>query len=289
LNKRNKGFMVLISVVLALCFAFVGWLFDKEETPITMSAGCIRVHFIDVGQGDCILIQLPDDEIMLVDAGEAEKGENVTRYLDEIGVKKVDYLVGTHPHSDHIGGLQGIIEKYKIGKIYMPKVNHDSMTFENLLMCIKEKGMQIESPKKGEIIYQKDDVKIQCLSDSELEYDNLNDYSIVLKVTHKNRSFLLTGDAENEILDVIDFDGKVDVLKVPHHGAETSCSEAFYEKIKPQYAVISVGANNQYGHPKEETLDVIDKYDAKCLRTDKQGTIVFETDGEYLKLIEKGE
>ncbi len=286
MNRRK-----FISLIIVVVVALVGYFFQDKEEHVNqpLSEDKMRVHFIDVGQGDSALIELPHGKTMLVDAGEAEESENISAYIKEKGIEKIDFLVGTHPHSDHIGGLAGVIENFEVGNIYMPKVLHNSATFENLLNCIKGKGLTVKSPMAGEIIYEADGVKIKVLSPMESHYDELNNYSIVLEIIYGDKSFLLTGDAENQILNKIQTSGKVDVLKVSHHGSYTANGKRFYNRIMPRYAVISVGYPNRYGHPHRETLNVLEEYNIKFFRTDKDGTVVFETDGNEIKAVESGE
>lgn len=249
----------------------------------------LRIHFIDVGEGDSTLLELPGGKVMLVDAGEAEKGENVSEYLKKLKIKKIDYLVGTHPHFDHVGGFETILDDFEVEKIYMPKAVHNTVSYESLLKKIKSKNKKVCSPKAGDIIHSENGGKITVLSPKFDEYENLNNYSIVLDVSFENTTVLLTGDAENEVLDTLEFGKKADILKVPHHGSDTSASEGFYEKVRPTYGVISLGEHNKYGHPHKDVLSLLEKYKTKCFRTDTDKTIVFELDGENIEIIKSGE
>ncbi len=236
----------------------------------------MRVHFIDVGEGDATFVEFPDGKTMLVDAG--EDGEDVLSYIQKCGAEKIDFLVGTHPHSDHIGGLETVIRNMEIGSVYMPKVTHNTATFEDLLFSIKEKGLMINPTQKGDIIYETDGLLVEVLSPKDRKYDNLNNYSVVLKIAYGDTAFLLTGDAEAEILDGI-YAKDIDVLKVPHHGATSSLSEVFLDRTSPGVAVISVGEGNQYGHPHDATLDAYKKRNTAIFRTDKNGRVIATSDG----------
>lgn len=287
MNKRKFIALIVIAVV-----GLIGHFLQNDETERVnqhLSEDKMRVHFIDVGQGDCSLIELPGGKTMLVDAGEAEEGWKIEEYLKSFGINKIDFLVGTHPHSDHIGGLESVINSFEIANIYMPKKSHNSLAFENLIKCIKANGLTVKSPMAGEIIYENDGVKVKVLSPMESYYDEINNYSIVLEIIYGNKSFLLTGDAENQILNKIAVSGKVDVLKVSHHGSSTANGKRFYNRIMPDYAVISVGYPNRYGHPHRETLSRLKEYNVKFFRTDKDGTVVFETDGKEINVIGSGE
>jgi|HigsolmetaAR203D_1030402.scaffolds.fasta_scaffold00576_3 competence protein ComEC len=252
---------------------------DKADNKKTNSS-LIKVHFIDVGQGDSILIE-SGNKYMLIDAGERNKGSIVIDYLETIGVKKLDYIVATHPHSDHIGGLADVINHFNIGKIIMPNAVHTSKTYENLLDTISEKGLKITKAIPGNE-YNIGDASFIILAPNGTDYDNLNNYSVVIKLINGNNSFIFAGDAEvqseNEMLKN-GLNINADVLKLGHHGSSTSSSAKFLDAVTPDMAIISVGEGNQYGHPDAETLKSIKDREIKLFRTDKQGTIILESDG----------
>ncbi len=279
----------LIGAVLVALIALASTYFTEKSKVPEMAEDEIFVHFIDVGEADCSFIELPDGKTMLIDAGEAENGEQVLKYIKDRKTKKIDFLVGTHPHADHIGGLRTIIEKLEIGKIYMPKVYHNSGVYEKLLTAIKEKGKTVSSPTAGEIIYENSGLTVMVLSSNDKEYNSLNDYSIVIKIDYKNTSFLFTGDAENEALSNIKGDVRADVLKVAHHGSYSSGDDAFMKRVKPRYAVIPVGKNNQYGHPHREILKLLEGLNTQVYRTDKDGTVIAASDGDKIEIYTLGE
>ncbi len=279
--KRNS-FLIVLVVILAALFTNIA----KDNKQIKHQEGEMRVHFIDVGEGDSTFIELPNGKTMLVDAGEKDQGEIVLEYIRKFGIEKLDFLIGTHPHSDHIGGLKSIIENMEIGKIYMPKVTHSTQVFESLLLAIKEKEMKVSALYKGDIIYEDNDTLVEVLSPEKREYDNLNNYSIVLKITYNDTSFLLTGDAEEKILSKLN-EREIDVLKIPHHGADSSLCEEFIERTSPKYGIISASEHNQYGHPHNSVLKAYENRGVKLFRTDKDGTITAVSDG--LKVMIKGE
>jgi competence protein ComEC len=243
----------------------------------------LSVHFIDVGQADSILVHTPSGNNMLIDAGNNADDDTVTSYLSRQKVKKLDVLVGTHPHEDHIGGMDVVIQKFQIGKVYMPKKTTNTRTFEDVLQAVKDKGLKITAPVAGSAIDLDPKVKVQILAPNSASYKDLNNYSIVLKVTYGKTSFLLTGDAERESEKEMLAKGynlKADVLKVGHHGSNSSTSAAFLKAVAPKYAVICVGQGNDYGHPKKEILDRLARARVKVYRTDLNGTIIAESDGE---------
>lgn len=243
----------------------------------------LKVHIIDVGQGDSVLIE-SDNKYMLIDAGERNKSKVVIDYLENIGVKKLDYIIATHPHSDHIGGLADVIRHFNIGRIIMPDVVHTTKTFENLLDAISEKGLKITKAAVGNE-YSIGDASFVIIAPNGIDYDNLNNYSVGIKLQNGSNSFIFTGDAEvqseNEMLqNGIKLDA--DVLKLGHHGSSTSSSKNFLDAITPDIAIISAGEGNMYGHPHVEVLKTLKERNIKLYRTDKQGTIILETDGSTI-------
>ena len=234
-----------------------------------------------VNIGDSIFIELPNKEIMLIDAGESYYSKRVIDYIDNLGYKKIDYVVGTHPHTDHIGGLESIIKKYDIGSVYMPKKQSNSRTFLNLLKAIKEKSLKINTAKSGISIIDSDNLKVKIISPTK-EYNDSNNSSAVIKINYINRCFLFMGDAEVDAEKSITDDLECDVVKIGHHGSDTSSSESFVKKTKAKYAIVSVGANNKYKHPYDFVLKRWENIGSKVLRTDQLGDIVISTDGNNL-------
>jgi competence protein ComEC len=251
---------------------------DEPATP----SGQLKVHFINVGQGDSIMIQLPGGQTMLIDAGPSD---SVVSYLNQQNIKKINYLVATHPHADHIGGMAAVIRAFDIEKVYMPRVSHTSKTYENVLLAVKAKGLKISSSKAGVTILDQNGLKANFVAPCSSSYDNLNNYSAVIKIQHGNTTFLLTGDAEAESEQQMLSSGanlKADVLKVGHHGSNSSTTSSFVKAVSPKYAVISCGAGNQYGHPHQETLSKLANAGVKTYRTDTNGTVIFVSDGKTL-------
>ena len=240
----------------------------------------LKINFLNVGQADCILLQ-QGNENMLIDAGNNDDEQTIKNYLQSVGVNEFKYVIGTHPHEDHIGSMDYIMNSFKVGKIYFPKANSKTKTFENLVNSVKNKGMQFTEPIPGET-FNLGQAKCTILAPNGANYEDLNNYSIVLKVEFGNNSFLFTGDAEDisekEMMNK-GFDLKADVLKVGHHGSDSSTTREFLNAVNPKYAVISVGKGNDYGHPHKETINLLKEKDIKLYRTDECGTIVCTSDG----------
>lgn len=279
-KKLLACLMIILTTLLTACGS-------PAHTEIPEPDSNLKVHFLDVGQADCILIQAPTGENMLIDAGNNDDADTIVAYLNSLGVQKIDVLVGTHPHEDHIGSLDTVIDTYHIGKIYMPKVTHTTKTFEDVLTAIKDKGLKISAAVGGTNIDFSPNTEVEILAPNSSEYEDLNNYSAVIKLTYGNTSFLFTGDAEdiseNEML-AKDYDLKADILKVGHHGSNSSTTESFLTAVKPSHAVISVGRGNDYGHPHEEVLNRLYEAGIKIYRTDESGTVVFTTDGDNIEI-----
>ena len=242
--------------------------------------GELRVSFIDVGQGDSEFIELPNGETLLIDAGTNETGADVVSYISSLGYTSIDYVVGTHPHEDHIGGLDDVIRTFDVESVYMPKVTADTKTFEDVLDAVDEKGLTINTAKAGVTLVDGDGLSVKMLAPVLDEYDNTNDYSAVIRIVYDDTSFIFMGDAEQYAEDLITGDVDSDVLKVGHHGSSTSTGEAFLERVSPSYAVISCGLGNSYGHPHTETIEKLGGI--PVFRTDEMGTIVATSDGSEI-------
>jgi len=237
------------------------------------------VHVLDVGQADSILIQLPNRQAMLIDGGNDGDESAITNYMGSLNITAIDYLVATHPHADHIGGLPAIIDSMDIGEIYMPRISHNTRTFERLLNSIDNKGLQINTAKAGLSILSESDLRIDVIAPVKDTYNDINEYSAVVKIIYGDTAFLFMGDAGTSSEGQIIADVSADVLKVGHHGSRSSTSQAFLTKVAPIYAVISAGMDNSYGHPTDEILSRLNDANVGVYRTDLQGTVVFTSDG----------
>lgn len=297
-NNKNTSKKPIITSVLALLLialflvASSSFKEDKKDNLLdnAPSGDVLSIRFIDVGQGDSELIQLPDGKNILIDAGEKDGADDLIEKLNDYGVSTIDYLVATHPHSDHIGAMRVVVKEFDIGEIYMPRVSNDTKSYEKLLKAIKEKGLTINTAKAGKIIYQSDKILIEILSPLRDEYDELNNYSAVIKLTYDNSTFLFSGDAEKEVEnDMMDeYYEKLDcdVLKVGHHGSKYSSSSEFISAVSPTYAVIECGEDNSYNHPHIDTVKRLESLDIKLYRTDLNGDVSIMTSGDGKYYIE---
>lgn len=265
-------------IFFSLILIIISFLSDCGKNPH------LEIHIIDVGQGDSILIQTPNTINILVDGGTDDSEHILKSYLKKQNIKYLDYIIATHPDSDHIGGLDSIVKNFQVKSIYMSEQSTDSLAYKNLLAACSDKNISINYLYKGDILNIEDCIDLLVLNPSFIQNEN-NLNSIVFKLNFKNKSFLFTGDAElsNEKDIITSFELEdVDFLKVAHHGSSSSTSMNFLNEITPDVAVISCGYKNQYGHPHRSTLDNLLNSDVITYRTDLSGDMVFYSDGEII-------
>ncbi len=246
---------------------------DTQNTNLT-------VHFIDVGQGDSILVEYAN-ETMLVDAGESDKGANVSAFLREQGVTNLDYVVATHPHADHIGGMTDILNEYTVGEFVDSGYPHTTQTYENMLTIIENKSIPFHVAERGEALEFAPGIQVQVLNPKRKLSEDINENSVVLRIIDNNVSFLLMGDAGLETEESIIYEGydlDSDILKVGHHASTSASGESFIAEVSPEISIIEVGADNDYGHPHVEILERLQNV-SMVYRTDYHGTITVTTDG----------
>lgn len=288
-----KRFLLVLSIILVIFFSScldsndINNISDSASSSKESQKKVLTLSFIDVGQGDAILIKTPNGKFVLIDSGSQNEKERFFKFISRQNIERFDAVIATHPHEDHIGNIDEIVSNYEVLNIYMPKVTSNTATFRNLMEAVKNKNLKIKNAYKG-VNFDVDGVKFEFLAPNSTKYDDLNNYSAVVKITYGNKSFLLMGDAEKlsegEILKNNE-DLRADVIKVGHHGSSSSSSKSFISAVSPKYAVISCGKDNDYGHPHRETIKLLNDLKINILRTDVDGTIIFDTDGENIKIL----
>ena len=257
---------------------------DSDTSSTTVQANTnVTIKFIDVGQGEAILIALPE-KTMLIDAGPTGSAPKISQVLQELGREKIDYLVATHPDEDHIGGMADVISSTQIGTIYAPNKTNNTATYRKFLTSIQNNNLQITLAEAGKIIDQTNDYKIEILwPTKDADFLDTNDYSIIIKLTIGNKTFLFTGDAPTSAI-LQSNPGHIDVLKLSHHGSRTGTNEQLVRKLSPTYAVISYALDNSYGHPMQSVLNALHKHSVEIWGTGANGTITITCDGTTIDI-----
>ena len=282
--KRLKLKILSCFMLLALILTGCSGALPSGSGASHSSPGGLSVHFIDVGQGDSILAE-SGGHYLLVDAGENDQASTVTGYLKSQGVTRLDYVIGTHPHSDHIGGLDAVISEFEVGKVILPPVEHTTRTFEDVLDAVADKGLKLTKPTPGDT-YTLGDASFTIIAPNGDYGDDLNNWSVGILLENGANRFVMCGDAEAKAeADILEngIDISADVLKLGHHGSRTSTSQEFLDRVNPSTAVIQCGAGNSYGHPHKETMAKLKKEKIQVFRTDQNGTIIARSDGKNIR------
>lgn len=290
--RRNGTIrFIAYAVVCAVLLSATGCGRRPDTTGGANLSGALTVYYLDVGQADSELVVFPGGSAMLIDAGNGSDGLLIADFLRKMKITSLDILVLTHPHEDHLGGAEVIIENFDIGTVYMPKVKDSAVpateSYENVIDALSESGAAVIRANNGVTVYSDENVSARILSPFG-DYDELNLYSAVVRVTYGDTGFLFEGDAEAENEKEMLAGGcdlKADVLKVGHHGSDYSTTAAFIKAVSPKYAVISVGAGNSYGHPSNTVINRLYEYGTEMVyRTDINGTVIAKSDGETVTI-----
>lgn len=307
-KQQKKLLYTLAAIAVVICLVveligmipgvpFNGWSDIGIALGLTPSPvipeGELEVHFLDVGNADCILVR-QGDKTMLIDAGEADDQERIPKYLQQHGVQKLDLVIATHPHADHIGAMAAIIEQYPIGRFVMSFMTDEATpttrVYTKMLEALDSQNVTVDEAVPG-TVYELGTARLQILAPFE-SVDEANDVSVVCRLSFGNRAFVFTGDTgkgvEKQMLDST-YTLRADVLKLSHHGSNSGNSERFLYEVNPQYAVITCGEGNSYGHPHQEVVNRLQRQNIRSYRSDIHGAIVFTTDGDSLTVeTEKG-
>ncbi len=303
MKLKSRKFLLLILICISMLLSTLGCSLDistdeinvtNDTTSVTysssdLSISPLKITFIDVGQGDCTLFEC-DNQYMLIDAGDNNKGSTIKTYLQKQNIDTLDIVIGTHPDSDHIGGLDVVLYNFDCKNVILSKKEKDTRTYDDVITTCKQKNYKIQYPEIG-TEYTLGDTKVVIISDNTKTYSSANDSSVCVLVIHGDNRFLFTGDCEelaekdllksNLVKSNVDF-SNIDLYKVAHHGSKTSSSDKFFELVNPKYAVISCGEGNSYGHPHATTINKLLFGNIETYRTDEQGTIIATSDGKQI-------
>ena len=276
----KKKLLALLFVILFLLSACTSPnLAETAENNKTNSS--LEIHFIDVGQGDCVFV-FSENTSMLIDAGTRENGYKITEYIKSLGVNSLDYFVGTHPHDDHLGGAATVVKELMPKVVFMSEEFSDAYFYENLLDTLTEENISVTVPEIG-CRYREKDFDFKFISPYE-NFNDTNDNSLVMMINYGNTNMLFMGDAEKKVEETLLENQaiKADVLKVGHHGSKYASNYDFLRAVNPIVAVIQSEKGNMYGHPHKEALERLNEVGANVLRCDELGTIVLKSDGEKI-------
>ena len=283
MDKKKKIISSIIGIIVVLLAGYFG--IDLTQGSKVPKDSQLMISYMDVGQGDAAYIKVNGNDI-LIDAGPRSNSKELLEQLKAKNIDDFELVIATHPHEDHIGGMVDVFKEYEVKAFYSPKITHTTKTYENLVKAVKDEGLKTKELKSGMVIDLGEGAKFDVFTPQKSEYEELNDYSPIMKLSFGDTSYLFTGDAEKlaeeEALDKYKTSLDSDVIKFGHHGSSSSSSNAFIEAVSPKYGIISCAKDNKYGHPHRETLDIIKKYNIKTFRTDTDGEIILTSDGKSI-------
>ncbi|EGT4144828.1 ComEC/Rec2 family competence protein [Clostridium perfringens] len=283
MDKKKKIISSIIGIIVVLLAGYFG--IDLTQDSKVPKDSKLMISYMDVGQGDAAYIKVNGNDI-LIDAGPRSNSKELLEQLKAKNIDNFELVIATHPHEDHIGGMVDVFKEYEVKAFYSPKITHTTKTYENLVKAVKDEGLKTKELKGGMVIDLGEGAKFEVFTPQKSEYEELNDYSPIMKLSFGDTSYLFTGDAEKlaeeEALAKYKTSLDSDVIKFGHHGSSSSSSNAFIEAVSPKYGIISCAKDNKYGHPHRETLDIIKKYNIKTFRTDTDGEIILTSDGKSI-------
>ncbi|EIF6295665.1 MBL fold metallo-hydrolase [Clostridium perfringens] len=283
MDKKKKIISSIIGIIVVLLAGYFG--IDLTQDSKVPKDSKLMISYMDVGQGDAAYIKVNGNDI-LIDAGPRSNSKELLEQLKAKNIDDFELVIATHPHEDHIGGMVDVFKEYEVKAFYSPKITHTTKTYENLVKAVKDEGLKTKELKGGMVIDLGEGAKFEVFTPQKSEYEELNDYSPIMKLNFGDTSYLFTGDAEKlaeeEALAKYKTSLDSDVIKFGHHGSSSSSSNAFIEAVSPKYGIISCAKDNKYGHPHRETLDIIKKYNIKTFRTDTDGEIILTSDGKSI-------
>lgn len=288
---KNKKIKILISVIFAVIVIITVISeyhdFDLSRRASDGAEGLFSVHFIDVGQGDSALLKSPDGRFMLIDCGPVESSAYLVKYLMDVGVEKLDYLLISHPHSDHYGSCTQIMKKFDVDAIILHEDFAYDYPYDKYIRNAKKNGTEVILTKVGDSFVFDGCADFEIIGPEYTDADDLNESSLCFRVVYEDTAFMFTGDAEQRTESYMLSGGKplkADVLKAGHHGSSTSNSREFVTAVNPEWAVVSCAEKNDYGHPHREVVALFNELDIEMLKTHRDGNIVFVSDGKKVSL-----
>lgn len=283
MDKKKKIISSIIGIIVVLLAGYFG--IDLTQDSKVPKDSELMISYMDVGQGDAAYIKVNGNDILIY-AGPRSNSKELLEQLKAKNIDDFELVIATHPHEDHIGGMVDVFKEYEVKAFYSPKITHTTKTYENLVKAVKDEGLKTKELKGGMVIDLGEGAKFEVFTPQKSEYEELNDYSPIMKLSFGDTSYLFTGDAEKlaeeEALAKYKNSLDSDVIKFGHHGSSSSSSNAFIEAVSPKYGIISCAKDNKYGHPHRETLDIIKKYNIKTFRTDTDGEIILTSDGKSI-------
>ena len=275
MKKKNIFNKIILFILIILLCTFLGLLSYFQNKPlINIHEDILRIYYLNVGQADSTLV-INNGETMLIDGGNEADSSLIIQYIKRLGISKIDYIIATHPDSDHIAGLDKIILAFDVGCVYMPITNKSNKEMNELYNAIEDKN--VIHPTESDYFYLGNS-KCTILNSGDTSKVSDNNSSIVLQLDYGETNCLFMGDAESEVEENVTWND-IDILKVSHHGSKDATSLTFLEKVKPEYSIISVGKDNSNNHPSNETLSNLNAVNSKIYRTDENGTIILTSDG----------
>ena len=296
-GKKKSPILIIVVLLIVVGAAIAAWQFGLFDSLLNMGDtepsvtradvdGSIEIHFIDVGQADATFI-VTEAGTMLIDAGSRRSGPRVVEYLQEMGITEITYVVATHPHEDHIGGMDLILNGFTVGHVLLPDISHTTRTYERMVEAIETHNISTSAPLAGHT-FEMGDVAFTVIHPSTNNNGrNLNNWSLSLRVDFGNVSMITTGDAEvpaeREMI-ATGINLQADILRLGHHGSRTSTAQEFLDAVNPSIAIIQVGEDNDYGHPHSEVMDRLYEAGLRIYRNDHHGNIVLTTDGTSIDI-----
>lgn len=289
-SKYVKLIVAAVIVVISLVYVYKDYKsFEKVQRAVDSADGMFSVHYIDIGQGDATLLRSPSGKFMLIDCGPTGSSEYLVKYLYDMGVERLDYVLITHPHDDHFGGVYSVMEHFEIEELVIHEDFAETYPYDKYIRMADDYGYDVVLTSVGDKFEFGGCAEFEIIGPARTDADDLNESSLCFRVVYEDTAFMFTGDAEFETERSLLLTGKplkANVLQAGHHGSSTSNTVDFVKAVNPEYAVVSCAKNNDYGHPHRETVRIFENEGIKMLRTDVKGSIVFVSDGKEVTYLE---